>query len=392
MNLKFARQILYLYLFFAAFGFIFKSSIIDYPLTLSLLIANMICMILALQLKTQTIRTIAFVVACFCLSCFINWARSPKHFPTDLGIYNTSHIMTGCICSLTTFFTAYMLRLKGLIKPDFFYKFLIVVFVLNIGAYFLEATVSTQEESTHGRANNVAYILLYTLLALHIKGFTKVNTLIAFITFALVIAGAKRGAILCMIIIGVFYFYYRFKNSKRLFLVVAPVVVSVLIGTATYIYSTDENLQTKVEATEQGDTSGREYMNAILYLHWLNSDLNEQIFGYQFAGSIALLGMDAHNDWLEFLIGQGVVGVLLYFLIFLTFLVCFLKCRRWLLPHERFVFISSILFWFSRSFVSQACYSGETLYLTILFAILMVDVNCRKKELIKNESFGSRCI
>ena len=379
MDLKIGRHILFLYLFFAAFGFVFKSSIIDYPLTLGLLITNFTCMSLSLQKRTTDVRMIAFFVIGLSLSCFLNWARSPKQFPTDLGVYNTSHIMTGTICSITTFFTAYMLRYKKQIRLNSFYRFCLVIFVLNIGAYILEATVSTQQESTHGRANNVAYILLYTFLALHLKGFTRFNTIIAFITFALVVSGAKRGAILSMVVISLLYFYYRFKNSsKRVLLLIVPIVVAVLIGTATYIYSTDDNLQTKVEATEQGDTSGREYMNGVLLLHWVNSDLSEQIFGYQFAGSIALLGMDAHNDWLEFLTGQGLVGVFFYLSIFLSFLIVFFKIKRWLRPHERFVFIAGVLFWFVRSFVSQACYSGETLYLLIIFGVLMVDARKRR--------------
>jgi O-antigen ligase len=67
---------------------------------------------------------------------------------------------------------------------------------------------------------------------------------------------------------------------------------------------------------KEGNLSGRTELYSSLWMYYKNSDIKNLLFGYGFAQSIRFVGNTAHNDWLEILIGQGIMGISLYFFYF----------------------------------------------------------------------------
>ena len=80
----------------------------------------------------------------------------------------------------------------------------------------------------------------------------------------------------------------------------------------------------RLTATLQGDDSGRgEIYNGIWHSFHNDSNFVEVLFGQGADATIKLFSIHAHNDWLEILINQGVLGVLIYFIYYLSFFTQF---------------------------------------------------------------------
>ena len=107
----------------------------------------------------------------------------------------------------------------------------------------------------------------------------------------------------------------------------------------------------RIEQTKSGDDSHR----GELYSDFINTFSNEtgflnQIFGYGAYGTIKVGDSFAHNDWLETLINQGILGVFILVFYCLVFYRTFRS--RVLHPESRFALMVIFLFFFAQSFFS----------------------------------------
>ena len=78
----------------------------------------------------------------------------------------------------------------------------------------------------------------------------------------------------------------------------------------------------------------------------------------------------AHQDWLELLINNGILGIIFYLSVFVSILRYYQQSRRSMTYAERFMFLSAVFAWFIRSMFSMAYYSIETCFLVISLAIV----------------------
>ena len=85
----------------------------------------------------------------------------------------------------------------------------------------------------------------------------------------------------------------------------------------------------RISQTFEGDSSGRD----ALYNTFLNHFLQEQnpfrfLFGYGANGTILLGGNYAHNDWLEIITNQGILGFVIHLVYWVTLIVFWKKIKR----------------------------------------------------------------
>ena len=82
-------------------------------------------------------------------------------------------------------------------------------------------------------------------------------------------------------------------------------------------YLDNEYLQYRLEVAAQGNISGRDIIYSNIWNSWLNSNSFHFLFGYGFAASIKITGGSfAHNDWLEILSNFGLLGVIIFAVLF----------------------------------------------------------------------------
>lgn len=365
---KFARSILWLYLIIGFIIPFFRWQPLNYAITALLLIVNLVCVFSFWgEEKRSLLRWLGAIILVFCGLTIFNWLLSPKNY---YG-YSTSHEMTGILVNLTTFFLVYQLRKRGAVNVNRLNQLVLLLFIITIPAFFVD--YYSLEFSEHGNSANTAYPLVYLFFLLSLTGYNVRNNLFLIIIFGLVIFSAKRGAIICVVILTLFYLLFQWNNKRASIrrIVLIPIVAGTFLLFANYIYENNENLQLKVEGTQAGNYSGRDYINETLLLHFYQLDTEKQLFGSAFAGSVALLEMDAHNDYIETLIGQGIVGLALYIAILLTIFVISFRARSYLQPIEKFILFSGFVIWCVRAYYSQTVYSSDIILYVISFAFII---------------------
>lgn len=149
-----------------------------------------------------------------------------------------------------------------------------------------------------------------------------------------IISAMKRGAILCGAVCLLWFFIENWRSAKtrkqRGILVFVTILV-IVAGTffVKYMLSTSDYFQFRVEQTKAGDDSNR----SRIYGTILNYVLEEEnviklFFGNGAMYTYKVAGTPAHQDWLEIALGQGVLGVIIYFIYFVCFFISWRRTKR----------------------------------------------------------------
>lgn len=179
--------------------------------------------------------------------------------------------------------------------------------------------------------NNMGYMclsLLPFLFFLHKRPFAQFVSL-AVIIF-LILLSMKRGAILLGALATIYFLFrtYRNTNSVRTKTIIVVFTVLVVLGAISYIgylYTNNDYFVRRIENTQEGNTSNRDVIYTQLIEHFLNEQsVLRLLFGYGANYTIVVAGNYAHQDWLETLTNNGVIGVL----ILLAFYISLFKCMR----------------------------------------------------------------
>ena len=152
-----------------------------------------------------------------------------------------------------------------------------------------------------------------------------------------------------------FYNEYKEATSFKKLIIVALTVSVVAIGTNYVIGFLHENsfAQARLEQTLQGDSSGRDDIyTSLLKIYTDKSNVFEMLFGHGPNAPARLTGHDAHNDWLEILLCQGLMG----FSLFLSYWIRLYKYSRSVRrdPIVYFIVGSFIITQFLRSLISMS--------------------------------------
>lgn len=142
----------------------------------------------------------------------------------------------------------------------------------------------------------------------------------------LVIESAKRGAIITVLLVDI-YFFKTILKSQEIPKKLGPrlLLLALVIGASIYAYwqfQSNEYVIARFKQLEEGQTSGRDYIYNLLLSHWLHdTTLVQLIFGSGYCAVPTVTGgLFAHNDWLELLIDFGLFGVFVYLAFFRSML------------------------------------------------------------------------
>ena len=131
----------------------------------------------------------------------------------------------------------------------------------------------------------------------------------------------KRGAILVSSLAFIYMLLFALKNSSPSKKIATLVLFIALVGYGSIViermYENSVVFQHRVEHTLEGRTSGRDEIAENLLNIYLNSNILHLLFGYGADGTLKV-GNYAHNDWLEMLFDQGVLGFVAYFIFWIS--------------------------------------------------------------------------
>lgn len=288
----------------------------------------------------------------------------------------------GIFIFLSSFIVMYYFAKKYQITPNILIYFSLLFFVLAVFRFFyFFTTISFYDDGSlvGDVTNNTSYMVLSICpyVPLIYKKNRLCAVLIVFFICSLVILGAKRGAIISFALAILFSAFYYLKSNK--ISVKAFFIVLFFIGAILYFaydqYLSNEYLQKRFDATLEGDSSNRNIAYSTLFKFWIENDnIFVILFGKGMAQTVSVWGNYAHNDWLELLINNGLLGIFLYFSLFIS-----LFCSVAKLSLNFYYSLSAylcLLIWFLKSLFSMGYMDlGSSLLTMLLGFILGLDNN-----------------
>lgn len=213
-----------------------------------------------------------------------------------------------------------------------------------------------------------------------------------------VVASLKRGGgITLAVMIAVYLFVelaYASGRHRFWYSILAVTVLAIGVAVAIQIdISLDHSLTSRLASLEADEGSGRLniYSEAIDLIR--DASVFELIAGRGYQSTLAIMGVTAHNDWLEVLIDYGLVGLSLYSLLHFCLVVRMCRLIRRRSPCAS-AFAVSYAGFFSLSMYSHLIiYPSYFVYLVSFWGFLdgMGDVLPPFRTIRSRPSRPSRC-
>lgn len=275
--------------------------------------------------------------------------------------------------SILPIFSIYYFTIKGYLKKEMLILWL-VVFILLAPKIFIDSASLIGNNVTDmfsiNRTSNVGYVFVAILPAIAL--FNK-NIIFQLLLFGYCIAGSficmKRGPILICVLCLLIYFIYKYKNVsiiKKLFLVGGLIMLAyIVMSFFTDMADNNAYFLSRIEETKIGESSGRDDLfSEFIGFYIFEANLFEQLFGLGAYGTLKVSYNLAHNDWLEILIGQGLLGVFFYF----SYWKSFYKTIKMNKNNQEVFFALSFFFciYFMKTFFSMS-YNDMSIFSTLFF-------------------------
>ena len=270
--------------------------------------------------------------------------------------------------SLLPIFSFYYYTVKGYLTEKRLCNWIYVFFIsalLSFYRYQIDKAGDDSGEVT----NNMGYLFLSLIPSLLLFRRNVIKMYLGlFVILVYLVLGMKRGAIM----IGAVCILYFLWNSIRLSSGITKIkyilftIVLTVIGFYFVLYqmNTNELLNKRIEDTMEGDSSNREDIYTTFWdLFFSQAGGLNFVFVFGANGTLELCGYYAHNDWLEIMINQGLLG----FFVFLYFFVCFYNSWKYSINKDSKLALALIGFIvLARSFFSMS-YGSMTYMFTSVF-------------------------
>ena len=295
----------------------------------------------------------------------------------DLLLFNRSgqnptSFLMAIVASLGPVFSFYYFTKQDVITTKrLCWLFLLFLCIAVLEFYSYQAKMlQLMGEDFEDITNNSAYAVLglFPLLFLF-----KHRPILQYISLAVVcfyvISCLKRGAILILVILLIWFFLTSLKstNFKKKFLVITLSAILASVG-ANFIerfYNESEYFQYRVEMTKEGSSSSRDQIYSTLWTHFKTNDsITKVLFGEgAYQTERITNGLKAHNDWLELLIDCGLVGMIVYLMYCVAL---FLDWRKSRFNSTLYAILGSCLFFtLIRTFFSMS-FTDYPFYLSLM--------------------------
>jgi hypothetical protein len=220
--------------------------------------------------------------------------------------------------SILPIYVYFLFAKMGILEQKHLQLYLYIFLILVTFSYienYMNASKSTESEEVTNNMGIRFMTLIPMLFFLEKRRLLQYAALVYILTF--VVMGMKRGAILLGAILAIYFLYHSLKEAsqrEKLYLFLLSFVASILIFLVVQdLMANSAYFQRRVEQTLEGNTSGRDSIYSMLwYLFLENGSLFHCLFGFGADATIQFAGNYAHNDWLELLINNGLLGVCLY--------------------------------------------------------------------------------
>ena len=232
--------------------------------------------------------------------------------------------------------------------------------------------------------NNIGYTFLSIIPTLFF--FNKrplLQYILLAVTMLYIVIAMKRGAIMIgvvAVLILIFPNIFSKENKHRLWAILFT--VALIVGTVivvTNMMSESGYFAYRVEQTLSGDTSGRDSIYSTLWPQIVTEpNLFYFLFGRGADSTWALVGNYAHQDWLETLCNNGLIGGLILLGFFFIFFQEALKSKKIFTKNYFSAYLTLFIIAFSKTLFSMSIQSMEV-SISLLLGFFTYWVNCSRK-------------
>lgn len=291
------------------------------------------------------------------------------------GIYFSQY--RNILISLLPFFPFYYFGLKGYLTEEKLLRLFILMLPISILSFYSSKNniIESQISNTDNFVSNTAYLFVALLPYIFLFGKRKIIAILSLlIIIFFIIQSAKRGALITASIGAIIFIYYQFSiidAKKRMQGYIFSFFALILILKFSIdLYQSNEYLVRRIEKIDEGG-SGRNVIYYNLWNNWLQSNhILNYLFGFGFVSTILYSGTGnlAHNDWLELLTNFGLLGVLVYLLVFLSMIEMILV--KGIKKNSKLILICIFLMSIIKTIISMYYTSTATIFSAILLGYI----------------------
>ena len=300
--------------------FIPQGSIISRAILVVYLLISLYCMVKVNQyvrLRSKYVRALNFLVLMLSVYCLITIIINQGEGDQLKAIY----------LSLLPTYTFYYFIQKKQISENW-YRWVLIYCAAIFGVQYMVYYNAMQEyllEAEEGFTINVAYQFVALLPLLWFwREKPMLQYVFLFFVLLVVLSTAKRGAILISFLCMLYYVSQSLRNrapsQKFGYFMLVVLFLFVLLHFSENYYLNNAYLQDRWEGTQEGNSSGRNYIYPKYWNVFVNSDSWEFLFGHGMGWGRGHIGQSAHNDWLQFLVDYGLFGTVVYLYYWIVFI------------------------------------------------------------------------
>lgn len=224
--------------------------------------------------------------------------------------------------SLLPVYPMFVFARRGELRPNIIYSWIPIFILVTIYSFFQFYNLLLDKAIMAGSSaveftNNTGYVFVTLLPLLFLRPKKAILQYVGIgICVIFIVAGVKRGAILIGAL-SIIYFVLstiRLTNKRKRFRIIVTLMIAVIVAgyyIADFI-STSDYFSYRLYNTLEGNMSGRDEIYGGIWNVYINSGVFPLLFGNGADSSIRFTGLLAHNDWLEILINQGVLGIIIF--------------------------------------------------------------------------------
>ena len=236
--------------------------------------------------------------------------------------------------------------------------------------------------TTEGVTLNVGYSFLAVMpLLLYWNQRSAVQFSLLILTMLFIIICVKRGAILIGAICSVYFLYHTIRNAsphKRIVVLLLSLFTVLAAGWFVInMLNSNEYFAYRVEETLAGDNSNRTTLYSTYWNHFLSeTNFLRFLFGNG-ANATLKIGMNfAHNDWLELIINNGILGIVIYAYYFIALYKDSIVAKRTDNIHYGVILLALIIIFCSSLF--SMSYASINIAITIALGFSLGNVQIKR--------------
>lgn len=285
--------------------------------------------------------------------------------------------------SFLPIYVYYYYTIKGQLEIRKILHYTIILLVVLIIKYFdSRAELLQQTMHSDGFTMNIGYDFLALLPLLFLwNRRTTVQFVLLLLSMLFIIICMKRGAILIAAVCFIYFLYSAITNTptkKRIIvLLFSSLSVFAAVFFIAYMMSSNDYFVYRLEKTLAGDSSNRDILYSTYWNHFLSeTNFLRLLFGNG-ANATLKIGMNyAHNDWLELLINNGILGISIYAFYFIALYKDSIVAKRTDEIHYAVLLLAFIILFCSSLF--SMSYASINIALTIALGYSLGSVQIKR--------------